>query len=190
MRCTPKTALKTGAPSQGQARGLLAAAGHTSMTSMAATSPASPPQLTPARLCQAGGVSQPRDRSASAQTALIARGLCGLRRGGDDSMAYVSLGSRSRPGFSSGGGSGGASGGGSAGYSSSGIGTSLLAAGRSASNASSDAMKPPAGKPCCKTTHLDIMPVRSLFMACRSAASVHVHSSCGPPGCISLSDYL
>ena len=99
-------------------------------------------------------------------------------------MAYVSLGSRSRPGFSSGGGSGGASGGGSAGYSSSGIGTSLLAAGRSASNASSDAMKPPAGKPCCKTTHMDIMPVCFQIMACCSAASVDRILCCGPPSCM------
>ena len=99
-------------------------------------------------------------------------------------MAYVSLGSRSRPGFSSGGGSGGASGGGSAGYSSSGIGTSLLAAGRSASNASSDAMKPPAGKPCCEITCLTIMPFCAPTLACCSAASFHRILCCGPPSCV------
>ena len=58
-------------------------------------------------------------------------------------MAYVSLGSRSRPLFGSGGGSG--SRGGSGGGSSTGMGTSMMAGGRSSSTASSDMMKPPPG---------------------------------------------
>lgn len=68
-------------------------------------------------------------------------------------MAYVSLGSRSRPLTSLGGGSGsrGGSGGGSGGgagtaFSSGGLGTSMMGMARSTSTAGSDSMKPPPGE--------------------------------------------
>ena len=92
-------------------------------------------------------------------------------------MAYVSLGSRSRPLMSNGGGSGtrGGSGGGSGGgagtgVSSGGVGTSMMGMARSASNASSESMKPPPGKhaPLC-------MPTTALIWIRSTQQNVKIH---------------
>ena len=61
MSCTPEAALKTGAPSREWACKLLTCCWASRLGQPA---PAGPLQLTPACLCQAGGVGQPRDRAS------------------------------------------------------------------------------------------------------------------------------